>query len=121
VFLRNMLANPELMRQMMTPQNIQAAAALQSAMQQMQGGAAQGAPGAVPAAGGQAGNVAPMDLSALMGMFGGSGFGLGSPAPLADPATAYAAQLQQLKVRWTGLRLWCMGASCTARSGGRRW
>jgi hypothetical protein len=42
-----------------------------------------------------------MRLMGTMGMGGGMGGGFGAPAPVADPATAYASQIQQLQV--------CMG------------
>lgn len=65
------------------------------------GGAAAGGDAAV--GGAPAGAGGNPGLEGLMGMFqnamqmGGLG-GFGQPAPVADPATAYAAQIQQLQV-----------------------
>lgn len=67
------------------------------------GGALGGATGGAPGSG-AAGSGAMPDLGALMSMLGGMGGGmggvgaLGAPQPVADPETAYASQLQQLRV-----------------------
>jgi ubiquilin len=70
-----------------------------------------GGGGAAGAMGGGAGAAAPPDLSAMMAALGGLGGGLGGlaglglPAPVADPESAFATQLQQLQVGRDGG--WC--------------
>jgi ubiquilin len=77
---------------------------MQTMLQGMMGGLGAGAGTGAAGAGaaGAAGTEAMNPLAALMagmGGLGGMGAGLGAPAPVADPATAYATQLQQLQVR----------------------
>lgn len=101
--MRAMLTNPQMMQQMMNPANMQAMMQMQQAMNTLQGN------GVMPPMGG---GFPPMNG---MGGFGGFGappaggglnfdalFGAGgSPAaamaPVQDPATRFAAQLQQLR------------------------
>lgn len=97
--MRELLSNPETLRQFMNPQTMQAAAQFQQRMSGQGGG--QGGSGA-PAAGDAVGMP---DMSALMGMMGGGAFGGGGGGgggfnggvpPVADPETAYATQIEQL-------------------------
>ena len=94
--MRELLSNPETLRQFMNPQTMQAAAQFQQMMGGGQGG------GGAPAVG-DAGGMP--DMSALMGMMGGGAFGGGGGGggdfgggvpPVADPETAYATQIEQL-------------------------
>lgn len=99
--LRETLSNPEMLRTVFDPQNLQAMMQMQQAMQQLQSsglgsmmglGDATGT-GANPTGGGNplgGANTAAGLASLLAG-------GLGGPPPVADPETAYATQLQQLQ------------------------
>lgn len=106
--MRQMMANPEFLRQAMNPQNLQAMAQLQSAMNQLRGSGLMpgleglgglGAPGTSGAAG--ATNPAAANPFAAFGGFPGAGFGgtAGAPsaaAPAGNPEEIYASQLTQL-------------------------
>jgi len=95
--MRNLLANPEFLRVMMDPNNMQAMMQMEQAMGQLRGNGfesllngSQGAGANAPSGG--VGN--PPDLSALMGLLGS---GAAAPPPPENPESAYATQLQQLK------------------------
>ena len=94
--------NPEQMRQMLNPQNMQAMIQMQQAVQQLQGsGLVPPGAGGLSGLGGAGGDMA--GLAALLGGGGGGGFGGlggggGGVPPVADPETAYASQLTQLQV-----------------------
>lgn len=91
------------------------------------GGGGAGAAGAGGAAGGAAGgldNLMQM-LSSMGGMGGMGGAGFGAPAAVADPATHYASQIQQLQVGPTcvlhgagkSVVLCCVSVAVSLRSG----
>eukprot|EP01024_Parvocaulis_polyphysoides_P070689 TRINITY_DN8734_c0_g1_i10.p2 TRINITY_DN8734_c0_g1~~TRINITY_DN8734_c0_g1_i10.p2 ORF type:complete len:140 (+),score=28.68 TRINITY_DN8734_c0_g1_i10:59-421(+) len=88
-----MMSDPEALRSMFDPQNLQAMIQLQQAMQQVQntpfGRALVQGMGGQGAGGGGGG----ADLASLLGTMGG---GAAMPA-VQDPETAYATQLQQLQ------------------------
>ncbi len=93
------MSNPEQMRQMLNPQNMQAMIQMQQAVQQLQGsGLVPPGAGGLPGLGGAGGDMS--GLAALLGGGGGGGFGGGGGGvpPVADPETAYASQLTQLQV-----------------------
>ncbi len=99
---REVMSNPEQMRQMLNPQNMQAMIQMQQAVQQLQGsGLVPPGAGGLPGLGGAGGDMS--GLAALLGGGGGGGFGGfggggGGVPPVADPETAYASQLTQLQV-----------------------
>ncbi|GLD98551.1 hypothetical protein PINS_up007248 [Pythium insidiosum] len=103
--MRQMMMNPDFIRGIMNPQNLQAMLQMQSAMNQLRssglipgfeamnlGGAGMpGAPGTTPAAG----SGPPLDFSTLLGGLGAPG-ATGAAAPAANPEEQYASQLTQL-------------------------
>jgi hypothetical protein len=99
---REQLGNPDMLRTMFDPANMQAMMQMQQAMQQLSGnpllgglfGAGAGAAGSGPGAAGGPGVAGLQEMLAGMGSLGG---GFGAPAAVADPETAYASQLQQLQ------------------------
>lgn len=97
--LRQMLTNPEVIRSMMNPQAMQAAMQLQAAMQGGDNPLAGllGPQGLAGATGGTGGIGAPAAGDFLAALNSLGGMGMGAPAPVADPATAYASELLQLR------------------------
>ena len=99
--VRAMLTNPQLMQQMMNPANVQAMMQMQQAMGTLQNN------GVLPPMGG---GMSPFGGMNAFGAPPGAGYGgglnfdsifqaagAGGAAPVQDPATRYAAQLQQLR------------------------
>ncbi len=84
--MREMMRNPELIRSMLSPENMQAMMQMQQAMQTL-GSSPMGAAMGLP-----------MGLGGAQGLGGGLGLGgFGAPPPPADPEAAYAEQLGQLR------------------------
>jgi ubiquilin len=99
---RAQLANPEMMRQMLDPANMQAIIQMQQTMQQLQGNPLFGGMLGAGAGAGRAPGAMGGGLESLLAGIGGlgaagMGAGMGAPPPAADPETAYATQLQQLQ------------------------
>eukprot|EP00959_Pyramimonas_sp_CCMP1952_P442259 9258772-Pyramimonas_sp.AAC.1 len=95
--VREVMANPEFMRQLLDPGNLQAMSQIQSALSTLQSNGLAGGPGqGLGGLGGLAG------LGGMGGMFDPLGMGgaggpraAGTPAP--PPESLYATQLQQLQ------------------------
>jgi ubiquilin len=90
-----MLSNPDMMRQMLNPDNHNAMMQMQQAMGQLQGS---GLMGAASGGGGGGGGI---DFSSLLGGMGGlPGVPTGVPGASGasvDPAVTYASQISQLQ------------------------
>eukprot|EP00210_Caulerpa_lentillifera_P008454 g8066.t1 len=82
---REMLSNPDTMRNMMNPENIQAIMQLQQSLQTLQRS-------------GLAPSMTDLTNSSMASLFnGGGGLGSTTTPPVTDPVTTYATQLQQLQ------------------------
>lgn len=95
--MRSLLANPEFLRVMMDPNNMQAMMQMEQAMGQLRGSGFESFLNGSQTDGANApsgGATNPPDLSALMGLLGS---GAAAPPPPENPESAYATQLQQLK------------------------
>lgn len=94
--MRTLLANPEFLRVMMDPGNMQAMMQMEQAMNQLRGGGLGSVLGGETAASpnmpGNGSTNAP-DLNSLLGLLGAAG----TAPPPENPESAYSTQLQQLK------------------------